>query len=414
MVEILPFKGIRYAADIDIEKVITPPYDVISSEEIEEYHKAHKNNIIRLILGKHFEDDTPANNSYTRARDHFNNWLKEGVLIQDERACIYLLEQEFSVEGERKKMQGIISLVKLEEFEKGVILPHEETLADHVDDRFHLMSTCSANLSQIFTMYSDKEQVVEKIAEEEKEKNPVAEVELDGVVNRLWMLDDPDVVAKVKSVMKDEKLFIADGHHRYTTALMVRDQARKRCGPDAFDYTMMYYTNMDSGGITILPAHRLLGNLNFDVTGLKSLEEYFEIEQVNQEQMLRKLKEMNKSQHVFGMCFNGSSYILKLRDENVMDNVIDEGKSKEWKRLDVTIIHELLIDMLVGHDSLSYIIDESEALKKASENGNLVIFVNPTKIEEVKKIALNGEKMPGKATYFYPKLVTGLVMNKID
>lgn len=414
MVEILPFKGIRYAADIDIEKVITPPYDVISSEEIEEYHKAHKNNIIRLILGKHFEDDTPENNSYTRASDHFNNWLKEGVLIEDKQPCIYLLEQEFSVEGERKKMQGIISLVKLEEFEKGVILPHEETLADHVDDRFHLMSTCGANFSQIFTMYSDKEQVVEKIAEEEKEKNPVAEVELDGVVNRLWMIDDPDVIAKVKSVMEEKKLFIADGHHRYTTALMVRDQARKRGGPGAYDYTMMYYTNMDAGGVTILPAHRLLHNLNFDVTGLAALEEYFEIEEVKQTQMLKKLKDMNKSHHVFGMCFNGNAYLLKLRDENVMDGVIDAAKSKEWKRLDVTIIHELLIDMLVGHDSLSYIIDEDEAFSRAGEGGNLVIFVNPTKVEEVKRIALNGEKMPGKATYFYPKLATGLVMYKID
>lgn len=414
MVEILPFNGIRYDKDIEIEKVITPPYDVITSSEEEEYHKRHENNIIRLILGKKSREDTPENNSYTRARDHFNGWLEEGVLTQDEQPSIYLLEQEYTVNGEEKKMQGIISLVKLEEFEKGVILPHEETLKEHVDDRFHLMSTCGANLSQIFAMYCDKEQVIEKTVEGGKEKNPVIEAELDGIVNRLWMIDGPDVIAKVKSVMGDKKLFIADGHHRYTTALMVRDQARKRGGPDAFDYTMMYYTNMESGGITILPAHRLLGNIDFDESRMQKIGEYFKIEDARQGQMLKKLKEMGSARHVFCLAFDGKCYLLTLKDEKIMDSVIDSGKSKAWKRLDVTIIHSLLIDLLVEGDGLSYIIDESEALKKAGENGNLVIFVNPTKIEEVKKIALNGEKMPGKATYFYPKLVTGLVMNKID
>jgi uncharacterized protein (DUF1015 family) len=414
MVQILPFNGIRYNEKIDIKKVIAPPYDVISEADVEEYHKRHENNIIRLILGRHGEDDTAENNSYTRARDSFREWLDEGVLIEDEKPCIYLLEQEFMVGGEKKKMEGIISLVKLEDFEKGVILPHEETLADHVDDRFHLMSACGANFSQIFTMYSDEEQNVEKILEKEKEKNPITEVELEGVLNRMWQIDDPGIIEKVASTMATEKLFIADGHHRYTTALMVRDHERKEGGSRGYEYTMMYYTNMASGGINILPAHRLLCKLNFDIAELKSLEEYFEIEPVERELILKKLKEMNNSHHVFGMCFNGNSYLLRLKNENVMDSLIDVRTSREWKRLDVTIIHELLIDLLVGHDSLEYIIDGEEAMEKATVDGNLVILVNPTKVEEVMRIALNGEKMPGKATYFYPKLVTGLVMNKID
>jgi uncharacterized protein (DUF1015 family) len=234
------------------------------------------------------------------------------------------------------------------------------------------------------------------------------------VINTLWKIDDSNIVSDIKSEMKDKKLFIADGHHRYSTALMMRDRMREKTGTDEYDYTMMYYTNMDSGGITILPAHRLLSNVNFDVSKMQKIEEYFGVESVEHEQMLKKLKEMGNAHHVFGMCFDGNCHLLKLKEEDVMDSVIDSGKSKEWKRLDVTIIHALLIDLIVDNDGLSYIIDEKEALKKAEEKGNVVLFVNPTKVDEVKKIALNGEKMPGKATYFYPKLVTGLVMNKLD
>ncbi|MEE9474199.1 MAG: DUF1015 domain-containing protein, partial [Candidatus Hydrothermarchaeaceae archaeon] len=368
----------------------------------------------RLILGEKYEGDTPENNSYTRARAYFNKWLEEGVLKKDERPSIYVLEQEYSVDNERKKMLGIISLVKLEEFEKGVILPHEETLAEAIDDRLNLMSTCSANFSQIFSMYSDPEGIVEKIIAKETRKSPVAEVDANGILNRLWKIDDSDIIASVKAGMKEKKLFIADGHHRYATALIMRDRMREKTGSNAYDYTMMYYTNMDSGGITILPAHRLLSNVNFDMSKMQKIEEYFDVDSVEQEQMLKKLKEMNRGHHVFGMCFDSKCYLLTLKDENVMDKIIDSEKSKEWKRLDVTIIHALLIDLIVDHDNLSYIIDDKEAMRTAEEKGNVVLFVNPTKLDEVKNIALNREKMPGKATYFYPKLLTGFVLNKID
>ncbi len=414
MVEILPFNGIRYAKDIDIEKVVAPPYDIITDEEVDGYHNRHKNNIIRLILGEKYEGDTPENNSYTRARAYFNKWLEEGVLKKDERPSIYVLEQEYSVDNERKKMLGIISLVKLEEFEKGVILPHEETLAEAIDDRLNLMGTCGANFSQIFSMYSDPEGIVEKIIAKETRKPPVAEVNANGILNRLWKIDDSDIIASVKAGMKEKKLFIADGHHRYATALIMRDRMREKTGSNAYDYTMMYYTNMDSGGITILPAHRLLSNVNFDMSKMQKIEEYFDVDSVEQEQMLKKLKEMNRRHHVFGMCFDGKCYLLILKDENVMDKIIDSEKSKEWKRLDVTIIHALLIDLIVDHDNLSYIVDDKEAMRTAEEKGNVVLFVNPTKLDEVKNIALNREKMPGKATYFYPKLLTGFVLNKID
>ena len=415
MVEILPFNGIRYSEDIDIGKVVAPPYDVVSDEAKEGYYNLHENNMIRLILGRRYEDDTPENNNYTRARTYFNKWLEEGVLKEDEQPSIYLLEQEYSVGNNRKKMLGIISLVKLEEFENGVILPHEETLTSAIDDRLNLMSACSANLSQIFTMYPDPEGIVEGITAEETGRPPVAEVNADGVLNRLWRIDDPHTIASVKAEMKEKKLFIADGHHRYATALIMRDRMRERTGSHEYDYTMMYYTNMDSEGITILPAHRLLSNVNFDMSKMRKIEEYFDVHSVEQKQMFEELKEMSRTHHVFGMCFDGRCYLLKLKDENVMDGIIDSKKSKDWKRLDVTIIHALLIDLIVdGPDNISYVIDEEEAMKKAEEKGNLVLFVNPTRIDEVKKIALNQEKMPGKATYFYPKLPTGLVMNRVS
>lgn len=419
MVEILPFSGIRYAEDIAIEKVVAPPYDVISDAAREEYYSRHKNNIIRLILGKEHDDDAPQDNCYTRARGYFNSWLEEGVFKEDEKPSLYLLEHRYSIRTwggvvEQKRMLGIISLVKLEEFDKGVILPHEETLEKAIDDRLNLMSACNANLSQIFATYSDPGRTVENIVEKETEKPPVAELDADGVINRLWRIDDPDIITQVKAVMSEKKLFIADGHHRYTTALIMRDRMRKKSRSTAYDYTMMYYTNMDGGGITILPVHRLLSNVNFDRSKMGRIEEYFYVDAVEQEVMFEKLKEMNGAHKVFGMCFDGMCYLLRLKDENVMDRVIDTEKSGSWKRLDVTIIHALLIDLIVnGQDNITYIIDEEEAMIRAKEEGNLVIFVNPTKVGEVKKIALNGERMPGKATYFYPKLLTGLVINKI-
>ncbi|MBU2560583.1 DUF1015 domain-containing protein [archaeon] len=417
MVEILPFRGIRYSEDVDIGNVVAPPYDVISPDEARKFHTLHDKNVIRLILGEKYADDTPDNNPYTRARDYLKSWLEEGVLIRDEKPSIYILEQKYSAriagKDENRRMLGLISLVKLEEYEKNVILPHEETLKKAIGDRLHLMGTTKTNLSQIFTMYSDPEKKVEEIIKEKIKAPPIYEVNSDGVANRFWKIDDAGVIAKVALEMKEKQLFIADGHHRYTTALMLRDQIREENGSDAYDYTMMYYTNMASGGITILPAHRLLSNVGFDISQMWEVEKYFDVEKVGETVMFEKLKAMNREHHVFGMCFGGECYFLHLKDESVMDNMANHGKSRDWKMLDVTVIHTLLIDLIVGKDHLSYIIDESEAVDKSKEEGNVVIFVNPTKLEEVKRIAQNGEKMPGKATYFYPKLLTGLVMNKI-
>jgi uncharacterized protein (DUF1015 family) len=418
MVEILPFQGVRYSEDVDIGDVVAPPYDVISPDEARKFHALHDKNVIKLILGEKYTDDTPDNNPYTRARDYLKSWLDEGVLIRDEKPSIYILEQKYSAriagKDENRRMLGLISLVKLEEYEKNVILPHEETLKKAIGDRLHLMSACKANLSQIFTMYSDNEKNVEEIIEEKIKAPPIYTVESDGVVNRLWKIDDEDIIKRLQAEMKEKQLFIADGHHRYMTALMMRNQIREESGSDAYDYTMMYYTNMDSGGLTILPAHRLLEGVGFDASRMWEVEKYFDVEKVKEREMFEKLKEMNSAHHVFGMCFGGECYFLHLKDENVMDNMANSGQSWDWKMLDVTVIHSLLIDLIVGNDHPSYIIDERVAIEKSKEDGNVVIFVNPTKLEEVKRIAQNGEKMPGKATYFYPKLLTGLVMNKID
>ncbi len=414
MVEIRPFMGIRYSDEIEIKKVVAPPYDVISEELKEEYYNRHENNIIHLILGRKYDGDTSQDNSYTRACAYFNKWLGEGILKVDMRPSIYILEQEYFAGDKKKKMQGIISLVKLEEYENGEILPHEETLDSAIKDRLSLMSTCSANFSQIFTMYSDHEGTVEGIIAEKTKEPPVSEVKIDSIISRLWRVDDPGVISLLKSEMKEKKLFIADGHHRYATALKLRDQMREKTKSDAYDYTMMYYTNMESGGITILPAHRVLRRVNFDSSKMKKIQEYFEIDMVKHGEMLKKLKGLENSHHIFGMCYDGNCYLLRLKDENVMDRIIDSGKSKDWKRLDVTIIHSLLIDLVAnGTDNISYVVDEKEAMRISEEKNCLVIFVSPTRVEEVKKIALNREKMPGKATYFYPKLLTGLVMNRV-
>jgi|Deesub1362A_J573_1020465.scaffolds.fasta_scaffold00151_70 uncharacterized protein (DUF1015 family) len=411
MVDILPFKGIRYALD-EIEKVVSPPYDVISPEERDEYYSRHEKNVIRLILGKDEEGDNESNNKYIRAREYLESWLKDGTLVRDEEPSIYAYYMDYLHDGKRKVLKGFIALCRLEEFEKKVILPHEETLRRAIEDRFELLKACRANFSQIYTLYSDPEKRIEDLLEKSFEE-PLIDISVDGVRHRLWKISDKSTIEKVKSIMKEKQLFIADGHHRYTTALIFRDEMRKK-GLN-YDYTLMYMANMDCGGVTILPAHRLIADLEeLDFNRfLRQLEENFSITRASKQEMF---EEMRRNRHSYGL-YNGSYYYLKLQ-KNLMNEIFGNTKSKAWKNLAVTILRYLVIENVLGLNDeghINYEIDAEKAIR-AVDRGEykMVFFVNPTRVEEVRDVALNGERMPGKATYFYPKPLTGLVINKLD
>ncbi len=445
MVTVLPFKGIRYNTKKikDISSVITPPYDIISEEERERYYQAHPNNIIRLILGKDFPDDNQSVNKYTRAAGYFDTWRKENILIQDTEPAIYVYAQEFTLFDKKYVRTGFISLVKLEDFETGQIYPHEQTLAKPKEDRLKLMQSCNANFSQVFAFFEDENSkisnLLHKVYKGVSGTSITPEVDFTdgfGVKNLLWVIKDNKIIEDISSLMKNRALFIADGHHRYETALFYRDLIRSNEGlrnsndTTPSDYVMMMCVSMEDPGLQILPTHRLVRNIkNLNPEKIKkSLNEVFDISYLGNdcsvETLMQKLSE-NAHKHNLAMYIGEGEerfHILTLRDERLLEQILTDEYT-EWKTIDTGILHGFVFDRILGiqakniskSESVKYIQGVREAI--ASVNGGkyqLAFFLNPTRINQIRDIAIKRHKMPPKATYFYPKLMTGMVVRHIS
>ncbi len=433
MAEILPFRGIRYdpgKGDV-LERVIAPPYDVISPEERDRLYEKSDYNVIRLILGKEFPGDDGKNNKYIRAADSFQKWLEEGILREDEEPSIYVYEQEYFHKGRKKTRRGFLALLRLEDFDRKVILPHEETLSRPKEDRLHLLRVCRANLSPIFALYSDPSRTVNRLLKEDRKLFEVEDAE--GEKHKMGAIASGEKIKGLRQFLNEKEIYIADGHHRYETALNFRNEMRRRAsrytGSEAYNYLMTYFTNMDDEGLIILPAHRLISNPEglLDMDELKNkLSALFEITpfgtgESELKRLLSFLEERDDEEHLFGMYGAEKLYLLRLRDESVLDQLIKGDKSWTWKRLDITILHQIIIEGgLTGgkpldEERIAYLTDAEEAFRLVREKRyQLAFFVSPSKVEQMKDIARGGEKMPGKATYFYPKLLSGLLMRKIS
>lgn len=445
MATILPFKGLRYNPEKikDISKVITPPYDVISEKERDDYYQLHPNSIIRLILGKDLPGDDQSNNKYTRSAEFFDTWIKEEILIHEAEPAIYVYAQEFTLSGKKYVRRGFISLVKLEDFQTGQIYPHEHTLAKPKEDRMNLMKACNANLSQVFTFFEDEDSkisnLLHKVSEGATEaglKPDVDFTDTSGVRNSLWAIKDSTIIEEISSQMKNRALFIADGHHRYETALFYRDTIRdnegtsKSNGNIPSDYIMMMCVSMEDPGLQILPTHRLARNIkDFDPEKIKeSLNEIFEISDMGSdcstEILMQKLGE-EAHKHKLAMYVGESDkkfYILTLRDERLLDQILT-GEYSEWKFIDTGILHGVIFDRVLGiqarniskSESVKYIqgVEDSVASVNKGEY-QIAFFLNSTKIGQIRDIATKRHKMPPKATYFYPKLMTGMVVRHIS
>lgn len=433
MAEIKPFKGLTYNQEIvgGIHLVVTPPYDIISPEDQKSYYRHSQYNIIRLDLGKDFPTDTETENKYTRAAAFLNQWQAEGVLKQSSKEAFYIYEQEYTVKNGQKKRTGFIGLLKLADFSSGTVLPHEKTLSKPKEDRLRLMRATKANLSSIFSLYSDPEHRITKLLDEQKKSLPLIDFwGEEDVRNRLWEITDPAVIDKISALMSDKTFFIADGHHRYETALAYRDEMRaahpEATGSEPWNYVMMFFVNMDDEGLTVLPVHRVLKNIDFNpLKFLTDARQFFEVRMLHSpEKLFEQLSQADATCHAFGLYFGGDEYyLLVLKDADVIDAMLSKEHSKNWKRLDVTLLHNIVIYYLLGlkgrdlekEEIIEFTKDEAEAIEKVRRGERRVVFfVNPTKISEVKKIATNNERMPQKSTYFYPKPLTGLVINKLD
>ncbi len=426
MAVIKPFKGMRF----DIEKagelksLCCPPYDIISEEQRREFIAQNEYNVIRLELPREGED------VYARAGEVLDLWRSQGVLIYEDRPAIYVYEMEFNAYNKRRSVKGIIARVKVEPFSKGVILPHEFTLSKAKTDRFNLMKATNCNFSQIYALYMDSEHTtLNTIDELSTGDAPYEFTDDDRITHRLWIITDEDVIEKLCADFEDRKLYIADGHHRYETAVNYRDYCRENGiskEGDAQDYQMMYLVDMEHPGLVVFPTHRMVRDLpSFDKNiVLDGCKEYFETEKFdsvgNMNTLLSKKYKEGKKAFAFYVG-KGEWYMLTLKDIGVMSSVLPD-LSAASQQLDVSVLHSLILEKTMGIDkenmanqiNLTYTKFFEEAIIKVDKGEFQCSFIlNPTRVTEIRDVAAEGEKMPQKSTYFYPKMITGMVMNDI-
>jgi uncharacterized protein (DUF1015 family) len=422
MSSIKPFRAVHYNPEKikDFCKVVCPPYDVISAEEQDQLHQLSPHNFIHILLGKDISGDDNTNNKYSRAQEIFRNWMKDGILIQDENPAIYFYRQEYKAEGQKYSRLGFISLMALQDEEASRIRPHENTHSHAVEDRLRLWSSLNSNLSCIFVCYSDQQKKIEKIFNKKvREQKPSVDiVDHDGVGHKLWRLDDLALIHEINESMTGQHLFIADGHHRYKVAnelrrLKLGEMTGQPTGDEPFNYVMTYFTNIDSKDLQILPMHRIVRHFPSDIS---SLEECFRIDRIrSKEELLISLRRAGQNEHAFGLYIRSGVRLLRLKNKLLIDQHIQEG-SRDYRHLDATILKHFVFDKLgITSEEIIYTKDFQEVTEMVDNGGADAGFVmNSVKISQLKAIALNGEKMPPKTTYFYPKVLSGLTVYKMD
>ncbi|UCC66516.1 MAG: DUF1015 domain-containing protein [Deltaproteobacteria bacterium] len=432
MAKIAPFRGLYYNPQTiaDISLVVTPPYDVIPPEDEESYRQRHPYNIIRIILPEGSRE-----NKYTEASNYLHEWERKGILIRDEKPSFYLYQQIFaSVSGEIKKRDGFVSLIRIEPWGEGKIIPHERTTPKPVEDRLQLMEACGAHLSQVFSMYSDPAGEIEEILAEVRTGTPRYEFrDDDGVFHRLWQSDDQEIILEIGKKMVGKTILIADGHHRYSSALIYRDRMREKYPSyterSPFECTMMYLTPLEREGLLILPTHRLIplkGSFDFGAF-LDHLREYFSLQAFNfedpggekwaRESFFRILDGKRGDRYTFGLYIGGERrYLLLTLKDGVKVGGLLRGYPEVLRELDVVLLDKFLLKevLQVEEEDIGLTKDRDETLEEV-HNGRytMVFLMNPPTIQQVKKVADVGEVMPRKSTYFYPKVATGLAINKI-
>ena len=412
---VIPFRGLRYNATQvnSIENVIAPPYDVITSDERIALEARHPANIIRLILSQPQENDTDDENQYTRAAVRMQQWISDGTLVRDATPRYYIYDQSFNApDGKNYTRRALIALVKLEPFENRVVLPHEKTHAGPKADRLNLMRECHANLSPIFLLYADPAGDIERIMERFTDENqPQIDCpETFGSTHHLWCLDDAERNSEIQALFSEKPLLIADGHHRYETALAFRDEMVQKTSDGAssgYNYMMVNLVRMEAPGLAVLAIHRLLSNLTVDQIrhAIAKLIEVFEVHKIDtQSNLMAQLDTMRGKSPAVGMYTADDTYRLLI------------PHSMTANPLDVTLVQETLIKNLFQIETvaehISYTAYADDAIAHVKEGTDRVaLLMNPTPVEQVLDVATAGSTMPQKSTYFYPKMATGFVLN---
>ncbi len=446
MAKIAPFRGLRYNPEKinHMEDVVTPPYDVIDGKSQAALLAKNPFNMIQLDLTKQAGEELEADR-YDGAKKIFDQWQKDNVLIREAEPIIYIYNTIYSLaNGRTFTRKGLVALVGLAEFDEGVVKPHEKTFRGVTDDRLRLIDTCQAQFSQIFSLYPDESGAIMDALEGVCPNEALYSVEdQDGCRHKLYPITDSRVIAEVQTAFKDKSLYIADGHHRYTTALQLRELMTKREGKVAedspYNHIMMYLCPIEDPGLSVLPTHRLVHMAGeIDLEGLvATMQDHFDMEEIKggmretlMEQVLERMQDRAQDQTAFGMYEPESDrcFLMTLKP-GAMAKTVGVDQHAALQELDVVVLSDLIIEQLLGlgHDKceneglVSYFSDPDEAMdaavKEAADSSSakspILFLMNHTKVEQVKNIADENLVMPHKSTYFYPKILTGLLINKI-
>lgn len=436
MAEIRPFKALQYSQQrVGIEQVVTQPYDKISPEMQSAYRARHPNNLVRILRPASEPEIVSGVSHYQTAGEIFTRWRQEGVIGQVAEPSLFAYFQRFRPAGseEIRTRKGFIGLVHLEDYASHIVYPHERTLTGPKQDRLELLRHTKTHFGQVFLLYSDPAESVDQMLDRVAAGEPQARV-LDeyDVEHLLWRISDKDVIAAISGAMADKKLLIADGHHRYETALRFRDEMRNELGSKdagAFEWLMTTLVNMESPGLTVLPTHRVVSNLpSFDFQQfLNRAVEYFETAAVGDlDEVETRLREGASRQRLtIGVAAQGAKahVVLSLRSDLALEGVLPKDVSSVQAQLDVVILHRLVLERCLGiseeevrgENYLRYIRGTQAAVAEVRSGAAQICFLlNATRIEQVRDVAFRGEVLPQKSTDFFPKLLSGLTMYRME
>ena len=436
MADVRPFRGIRYDFDTlgkdAAAKVVSPPYDVIDEAGQDELYTAHPKNFVRVDLNRGTTDASSEHSRYARARRYLMDWLADGTMTVEDAPALYLHHQTFTDARTGKKVtrKGFLGRIRLAEYEEGIVLPHERTLKGPKIDRLELMKATETNLSPVFFLYDDEKSTVDKALAKAKAGEALRVETSDGIVHELWAVHDPEAQRVVGEFMADQSVLIADGHHRYETALAYREFRREtaeEAQEDApYEFALGFFVNAKDPGLVVYPTHRVVYGLDdFDFTGFiegMGESEEWQVSRIagakSPELLQKALTDGGKTDPSFLLMAPGEIPALVKFKGKLSSPIFDEDTPREVRQLDVAILHEGILDRMLGiskqaqeaKTNLNYV-KGFEAADDASNQ--LVVLMNPTPVEQVDEVCRSGGKMPQKSTFFYPKILSGLLLNPV-
>lgn len=434
MADVQPLRGIRYAGEAagDIAQVVTPPYDVISPNAQASYHKRNPYNIIRLELGLDQPGDNELNNRYTRAARTFAEWRQSGVLRQDSQPAYYVYQQRFRAQGREYTRTSLIGRVRIEPWEARMVLPHERTMSKPKSDRLNLLRATATNLSPIMSMYDDPQGRIRRLLNNYVEQAKVHFSDEADEEHILHPIQDPQQIELIRDFFNERQLYIADGHHRYETALNYRNevlQQRKQLHQDdAANFVLMALIDLDDPGMVVEPTHRVLFNLAPEIINTlvpERFTDYFTVQQLpvqmQAEELTQKLEQAGREAPSFVIHTVTGNLLLSLNQAG-KEQMAQSQHSAAWNELDVAVAHSLVLEALLGltpedvtaGTRVRYVHEAQDALDEVSQGkAQLALLLNATRVRQICEVSDADDLMPQKSTYFYPKLITGLVMNPL-